>query len=253
MSSVTMLPAWAVLLCLLTFLIPSNQADNPELTNSEIVDTVTEFPFLARIHIRSSVMNDHTICGASLLDSETLVTALHCVEHFYKFCLEVHHCYARFRDNDRSKHENGQFRVDIITAFLKPGRGDLALLKLKHPVEEHPDYDRGVPLTPIKMSLSLPEPGETAITAGWGATGYNRGESLKLRKLNLTVLRHDDHWIYTDSSVMVEGVPSDPCAGDSGGPLIIWREEEWKIAGTLFVSMEGGREGCAYCITLSSG
>ena len=46
----------------------------------------------------------------------------------------------------------------------------------------------------------------------------------------------DDIWVYTDV-VNEEGKITDPCKGDSGGPLAIKRNGEWQLVGVLFVSL----------------
>ena len=46
----------------------------------------------------------------------------------------------------------------------------------------------------------------------------------------------DDIWVYTDA-YNEEGKITDPCKGDSGGPLAIQRNGEWQLVGVLFVSL----------------
>ena len=46
----------------------------------------------------------------------------------------------------------------------------------------------------------------------------------------------DDIWVYTDV-VNEEGKITDPCKGDSGGPLAIQRNGEWQLVGVLKVSV----------------
>ena len=46
----------------------------------------------------------------------------------------------------------------------------------------------------------------------------------------------DDIWVYTDT-YNEEGKITDPCKGDSGGPLAIKRNGEWQLVRVLFVSL----------------
>ena len=48
---------------------------------------------------------------------------------------------------------------------------DLAVILMKHKVEEHPDYGMGAPLQPIRLATENPKIGDKVLTAGWGVTG----------------------------------------------------------------------------------
>jgi len=106
------------------------------------------------------------------------------------------------------------------------------VVKLKQKVEEHKDYKLGTPLRTIRLASRKPQPGEKALTAGWGITGYNEDLSKELRSLELTVTETDDLWVYTDP-YDEEGRITDPCKGDSGGPLAMKRGGEWELVGVL--------------------
>ena len=162
--------------------------ENVELTNGNIVRSVEDLPFIARLTIKTGY-GTYAICGASLIDSQHLVTAKHCLETFWEECIEETDCVAFFRDLavGPTNHEAGQFQIAITDIFEKEGRSDLAVVKLKHKVEEHKDYKLGTPLQTIKLASEEPQPGEKALTAGWGITGYNEDLSKELRSLELTV------------------------------------------------------------------
>merc|ERR1719237_1390273 len=103
---------------------------------------------------------------------------------------------AHFRDlkSGRSNHERGQFFIPIVDVFPKAGVSDLVVVMLKHKVEEHKDYNLGVPLQPIKLATENPKPGEEVVTGGWGLTGYHEGLSEELRSLTLTITTVSDIW-----------------------------------------------------------
>ena len=107
---------------------------------------------------------------------------------------------------------------------------------MKFKVEEHPDYGLGVPLQPIRLATENPNIGDKALTAGWGLTGYNEGVSDELRSIELTITSTVDIWVYTDN-FDEEGRVTDPCKGDSGGPLAIQRDGVWELVGVLKVSL----------------
>ena len=127
----------------------------------------------------------------------------------------------------------------MINIFYREGSSstsDLAVVKMKHKVEEHHDYDMGVPLQPIRLATENPKIGDKVLTAGWGVTGYNERVSKELRSLELTITSTADIWVYTDN-YDEEGRLTDTCKGDSGGPLAIQRDGVWEIVGVLFVSL----------------
>ena len=86
-------------------------------------------------------------------------------------------------------HEPGQFYITITDIYERAGRSDLAVVQLKHRVEEHKDYKLGPPLYPIKLATEGPRPGDIVLTAGWGLTGYNEGLSNELQSIELTTSR----------------------------------------------------------------
>ena len=94
----------------------------------------------------------------------------------------------------------------------------------------------GAPLRPILLGTENPKIGDKVFTAGWGLTAYNEGLTDELRSLQLTITVTADIWVYTDN-YDEEGRLTDPCKGDSGGPLAIQRDGVWEIVGVLFVSL----------------
>ena len=52
-----------------------------ELTNGNIVRSPEEIPFMARLTIKTGYA-DYAICGASLIDSQHMITAKHCLKTF---------------------------------------------------------------------------------------------------------------------------------------------------------------------------
>ena len=143
---------------------------------------------MARLAIKIGP-GQYTFCGASLIEDNFLLTAKHCVQDFYKNCHAEKDCIAYFRDllRGRTQHEEGEFTVPIVDAFTREGRSDLAVLQLKFPVQDHPDYQLGPPLKPISLAIQAPQAGQLVHTAGWGVTGYNQGRSEELRSLQLTI------------------------------------------------------------------
>ena len=171
--------------------------------------------------------------GASLINSNHLLTAKHCLgseQQFYENCNLEKDCVAHFRDliPGRDNFEEGQFTVPLVEASTRRGRSDLAVLKLKVPVEEHPEYGKGARLKAIRLARAGPLPGEVGLTAGWGLTGFQEGLSPQLRALKLTITE-----VYTAS--ITDSKITDACKGDSGGPLVVKRGGELQLVGVLQV------------------
>ena len=182
-----------------------------EIVSGQIVENVEDMPFIARIHLKTGPGTSN-FCGAAIIASQYLLTAKHCLTTFWTKCIEEKDCVARFRDLVRKdlyrnieNHEKGQFHIPIVEIFERPGRSDLAVVQLKHPIEEHEDYGLGAELIPIKLAEDPPESGDVILssfliidtyflfhlqvvqTGGWGVTGYNEGPSSELRSINLTI------------------------------------------------------------------
>ena len=140
------------------------------------------------------------------------------------------------RDLNRARFDVGEFRVSILDVFYKSGRSDLGLVQLKEKVHEHKDYDKGVPIVPVTLATVAPEPGDEVLTAGWGQTGFGEGFSDQLQKLTLRVTSVEKLFVKTGVTNK-DGEVTDPCDGDSGGPLLIRRQGSWEIVGTLQVNI----------------
>ena len=157
------------------------------------------------------------------------------MKEFYDLCVVVEDCYVACRDLNRVGYDVGEFRVSILDAFWKSGPSDLAVIQLKEKVHEHKDYNLGVSIVLATLATKEPEVGDEVLTAGWGQTGFREGFSEQLRKLKLKVTSVDDLWVET-SATNEKGEVADPCDGDSGGPLLLKRQNNWEVVGTLQVN-----------------
>ena len=90
----------------------------------------------------------------------------------------------------RDNHEKGQFYIPIVDIFERPGRSDLAVVKLKHQIEEHEDYGLGAKLFLITLAREPPKSGKVIISPTLmlhSAHFKNEGVSSELRSLNFTI------------------------------------------------------------------
>ena len=133
-----------------------------ELVNGNIVESVEELPFIVRLRIKTG-FGTWSICGASIIASQFLLGAKHCLLPNFDHCIDERDCVAHFRDfkvSGLASHEIGQFYIPIVEIFERRGLSDLVVVKLKHRVEEHEDYSLGVPLKPIQLAKEAPKAGE---------------------------------------------------------------------------------------------
>ncbi|KAH0594002.1 hypothetical protein MHUMG1_08325 [Metarhizium humberi] len=155
-----------------------------------------EFPFIVSIRQGGS-----HICGGSLLDSTTVLTAAHCIK-----CLD----FVRAGTLDSRQ---GGVEVEVASAALHPRysriqrHDDIAILKLATPIEESDT----IRYATLPASGSDPVLNTTAVVAGCkvNITIHERGEcseKLKLGAVEDIICAGDDG--------------KDACEGDSGGPLV---------------------------------
>ena len=65
-----------------------------KIVNGNIVKQVEEFPFIARIHIKTG-FGSSAFCGATLIHSNLLITAKHCIEPYWiDNCIDETDCLA---------------------------------------------------------------------------------------------------------------------------------------------------------------
>lgn len=207
--------------------------------------TIADAPWQVAL-IRASASNNYQgqFCSGSLISTQWIVTAAHCVDDMSASDVLVQ---AGSVTLSQSKLTGRQIAEIIVHPNWTTStfRNDIALLRLDSPVT--PSAGK---IQPIKLPSSSVAESTFLRVTGWGATD-NDGESYPttLRKTSLRVLadsacsnQFDD---YSSSTQLCAGlgnfdVTSD-CTGDSGGPLSYQISGTWYLAGLVSY---GSADGC---------
>jgi secreted trypsin-like serine protease len=182
-----------------------------------------KYPFMAVLALGFS--DDSTgLCGGSLIDSDSVLTAAHCLVDAQSVDLAV----------GRTVISQNQGKLRFATqGFIHPSyndalnsRYDAAVLKLNRAVGG---------IKPIKLATAsqnfLEKPGRKLRVAGWGTTSEGGNTTDRMREVSVPVVSDataqsayastgdPDLQYFPELMVAAGETGKDSCQGDSGGPL----------------------------------
>ena len=188
----------------------------------------SEFPFIVRLKIVDRNKLEWSCTGSLLGDERTIATAWHCASK----CIKGR-CYAIFNDHKTYRKDVGEYQIRFqVSRKSKPPRpSDLALINLP----KRAFHLDGTPQETVEIATSVPKKGGKVIAVGYGMDGID-SHSDGLKSVELEVALSKDVFIYTKVGPNNE----DPCGGDSGGPILVKVQDDWKLVATVL----GGGYDC---------
>ncbi|MFD8641206.1 S1 family peptidase [Streptomyces zaomyceticus] len=174
-------------------------------------------------------------CGASLISSGWMVTALHCT--YGNGALPASSLRVRIGSND---HLSGGTLVGV-SQIVRPSSSqsmagqDIALLRLSSQVSQ----------APVPITATTPADNSATRLLGWGQTCPQRGCSSSaprhLKQLDTKVLPDSScSGMVNSRELCIAGTTSQTaCYGDSGGPALVNRNGRLELAGATSRSGSG--------------
>ena len=220
---------------------PSGPTAPPEPTGGDparIIDGEVvaggELPFMVALLRAGPPSNpDAFTCGGTFVAARWILTAAHCVVDMSSGQLlpaSAFRVLVGTQDLASGGERVAIRAIRIFPAFNSASFAgdDVAVLELER--------DFLVPRVALQTpnDLAPSAPGTLATAAGWGRTTFSGSISNRLRSVEMEVISNGECRRMLDESVVdaticagLLGSSGSICSGDSGGPLMVFREGDW--------------------------
>jgi secreted trypsin-like serine protease len=189
----------------------------PHIVGGQLVPD-GKYPFMAVLTIQEA--GGSYLCGGTLIDPDSVLTAAHCVVGADRVNLAVGRTVRSQTDQGEARSATRWFIPSRYDGSVDD-RYDAAVLTLNSPVTN---------IQPIKLATArqdgLEKPRRNLTVAGWGTTSEGGRTSDRMREVSVPVVsdaRAQDAYgprSYFPKLMVAAGVAGkDSCQGDSGGPL----------------------------------
>ncbi|KAI8326512.1 trypsin-like serine protease [Martensiomyces pterosporus] len=174
------------------------------------------YPFIVYLHNNA----EHTFCGGSILSSQWVVTAAHCIKTAKISDIDVY--VGQYNYNLDTSKATGLVEMHVHPQYNDASMvNDIALLRLSKPISSN--------ASPIEIDTGSVGDGITVTALGWGFTSpTGKTASQDLKQGDLTTLstaqcqQKDTKFTGNNGPRICVAADrgTDTCPGDSGGPLI---------------------------------
>jgi secreted trypsin-like serine protease len=200
--------------------------------------SITDFPWQVFMEAANYT------CGGSIISSDWIITAAHCTEDDFGNLIPASQMDVIVgANNPRSGLEGKKYFVSKVIRHENFNHttlnNDIALLQLSASI----NYPNATPIrlvSKIDSAAGATDPGVMAWLTGYGLTKVSPPtEPTVLQKLQIPLVTNTQAstvWPDIAPSDMMAGYRSgnkDACNGDSGGPLIVPVDNEYKVAGLV--------------------
>jgi secreted trypsin-like serine protease len=201
--------------------------------------SITEFPW----QISMQTPSGFHFCGGSILDSEWILTASHCVDGQSPSDFRIVAGITRV-----SQSSTGQIRnvaqIIMFPGYVTPENGkDVALVRMSSPLDLSGANAKAIGIvTAADASAGATNPGVNTTVTGWGTLSSGGSSPDNLQKVTVPIISNADaDAAYTDVSITADQLAAgllgvggkDSCQGDSGGPLVVGSGSSAKLAGVV--------------------